>query len=164
MGSTGVSPGDPSTPPHPVCRLLATVALQRKDTRPRIDMARRQANRQLATDQLLDLLRSEAPRFYELAEVVGKWVWVQFPDKQPATITSQLAEFGFHWNNKRQVWQHPCGPVTVEGSPPVIPAPSMAAVTPPTCKPPDSFLAHPLRLDRGEGRVRCRFSIHHFTP
>jgi hypothetical protein len=20
-----------------------------------------------------------------------------------------LAEFGFHWNNARQSWQHPCG-------------------------------------------------------
>lgn len=89
----------------------------RTDTRPRIDLAKRQANRQLGTEQLLALLRTEAPRFYELAEVVGKWVWIQFTEKQPSTITAQLAEFGFHWNNKRQVWQHPCGPVTVEGSP-----------------------------------------------
>jgi hypothetical protein len=82
-----------------------------------IDFAKRQTNRQLGTKDLLTLLRSEAPRFYELAEVVGKWVWIQFPEKQPSTITARLAEFGFHWNNKRQLWQHPCGPVTVEASP-----------------------------------------------
>ena len=34
-----------------------------------------------------------------------------------STTTARLAEFGFHWNNKRQCWQHPCGPVTVEASP-----------------------------------------------
>ena len=79
---------------------------------PRIDFARRQANRELPTEQLLALLRSEAPRFYELAEVVGKWVWIQFTDKQPREVTGKLAEFGFHWNNKRQVWQHPCGALT----------------------------------------------------
>jgi hypothetical protein len=82
-----------------------------------VDFAKRQANRQLGTQDLLALLRTEAPRFYELAEVVGKWVWIQFPDKQPATITARLAEFGFHWNNKRQVWQHPCGPVNADSSP-----------------------------------------------
>ena len=86
------------------------------DTRPRIDMAKRTANRQLATRDLLALLRSEAPSLYEIAQVVGKWVWVQFADRQPPEITSQLAQLGFHWNNKRQVWQHPCGVLT-EGSP-----------------------------------------------
>ena len=83
---------------------------------PRIDFARRQANRELPTDQLLALLRTEAPRFYELAEVVGKWVWIQFPDKQPREVTASLAQFGFHWNNARQTWQHPCGALT-QGSP-----------------------------------------------
>ena len=88
----------------------------RTDTRPRIDMAKRTANRQLATRDLLALLRSEAPSLYEVAQVVGKWVWVQFSEKQPPEVTSVLAQLGFHWNNKRQVWQHPCGVLT-EGSP-----------------------------------------------
>ena len=84
----------------------------RTEARPRIDFAQRQANRQLGTQDLLALLRTEAPRFYELAEVVGHWVWIQFTDKQPPQVTSVLAEFGFHWNNKRQTWQHPCGHLT----------------------------------------------------
>jgi hypothetical protein len=58
---------------------------------------------------VLKLLQKEAPRFWELAEVVGKWVWIRFDDKQPPTITAELSELGFHWNNRRQVWQHPCG-------------------------------------------------------
>jgi hypothetical protein len=44
-----------------------------------------------------------------LAEVVGKWVWIQFDEQPPRHITAALSEFGFHWNRKRQLWQHPCG-------------------------------------------------------
>ena len=66
-------------------------------------------NRSLDTERLLALLRSEVPKFYGLAEVVGKWVWIQFADKQPSEVTRVLAEFGFHWNRARQAWQHPCG-------------------------------------------------------
>ena len=79
------------------------------DKRAKIDMSLRRANRQLETERLLELLRNETPRFFELAEVVGKWVWIQFDGKQPVTVTAVLSELGFHWNNKRQSWQHPCG-------------------------------------------------------
>ncbi len=79
---------------------------------PPINFARRRANRELSTERVIQLLQREAPRFLELAEVVGKWVWIQFTDKQPREVTARLAEFGFHWNNKRQVWQHPCGALT----------------------------------------------------
>jgi hypothetical protein len=74
-----------------------------------IDFRRRAANRSLETGKLLALLESETPRFFELAEVVGKWVWIQFTDKQPVAVTRILAELGFHWNKARQSWQHPCG-------------------------------------------------------
>jgi hypothetical protein len=79
------------------------------DNRTKINTARRHANRALNTEKLLALLRSEAPNFFELAEVVGKWVWIQFDGKQPVTVTAVLSELGFHWNNARQSWQHPCG-------------------------------------------------------
>ena len=80
--------------------------------RSRLDYAARQRHRQLPTKALLELLQAQAPDFFQRAEVIGAWVWIQFPDKQPPTITRRLAEFGFHWNNKRQVWQHPCGKET----------------------------------------------------
>jgi hypothetical protein len=76
---------------------------------PRINFARRRVNRSLDTESLLSVLCNRAPRFFELAEVVGKWVWIQFADKQPVEVTRALAEFGFHWNRARQAWQHPCG-------------------------------------------------------
>jgi hypothetical protein len=76
---------------------------------PKLDLPRRIRNRSLPTERLLELLRKETPRFWEVAEVVGKWVWIQFEDKQPPQITVVLSQLGFHWNNRRQVWQHPCG-------------------------------------------------------
>ena len=74
-----------------------------------IDFKRRHENRALATAAVLALLQKEAPRFFDIAEVVGKWIWIQFADKQPREVTRVLAQLGFHWNNKRQAWQHPCG-------------------------------------------------------
>ena len=82
--------------------------------RPKINMELRRANRKLETEKLLALLRSETPNFFDIAEVVGKWVWIQFSDKQPPTVTRVLAELGFHWNNTRQAWQHPCGTIPDE--------------------------------------------------
>src|SRR5215472_11151575 len=81
---------------------------------PKIDLALRRANRTLNTERLLALLRRETPRFFEIAEVVGKWVWIQFTHKQPSNVTMVLAELGFHWNNTRQTWQHPCGTLVLE--------------------------------------------------
>jgi hypothetical protein len=81
------------------------------DELPKIDFAKRTENRGLPTDSLLNLIRREAPQFWGMAEVVGKWVWIQFEGKQPRQITTVLSQLGFHWNNKRQVWQHPCGTI-----------------------------------------------------
>ena len=76
---------------------------------PQIDFRRRFQNRGLSTPQVIDMLYHETPRFWELCQVVGKWVWIQFQHKQPRNVTAQLSELGFHWNRRRQVWQHPCG-------------------------------------------------------
>ena len=77
-----------------------------------IDHEQRKANRQLPTEQVLDLLQRRLRRAYELAEVVGQWVWVTFRERQPREITAELSQIGFHYNNKRQAWQHPCGHFT----------------------------------------------------
>jgi hypothetical protein len=76
---------------------------------PRISIRERRTNQALPTAEVLTLLQTEAPRFWELAEVVGKWVWIQFSEKQPREVTAALSQFGFHWNRNRQLWQHPCG-------------------------------------------------------
>ena len=89
---------------------------QKPDKRIPIDFDLRRQNRTLSTEKVLNLLQQEAPRFYELAEVVGKWIWIQFTEKQPREITAVLAQLGFHWNNTRQVWQHPCGEALKEAA------------------------------------------------
>jgi hypothetical protein len=72
----------------------------------------RDANRLLSTERVLELLKRWMPRQFEIAEVVGKWVWIQFEGRQPRELTRQLSQLGFHWNKKRQAWQHPCGQFT----------------------------------------------------
>ncbi|HEY5040635.1 MAG TPA: hypothetical protein VIK53_01380 [Verrucomicrobiae bacterium] len=67
------------------------------------------ANRELPTQTVLDMLKRELPSQYELAEIVGKWVWLDFPQATHRAAANTLYRLGFHWNQRRCVWQHPCG-------------------------------------------------------
>ena len=87
----------------------AEAQTERKDNRLPIDSEARKANRTLPTPKVLTLLHQQLPAAYRLAEVVGKWIWVQFKEQPAAEIRQQLAQLGFHWNRERQAWQHPCG-------------------------------------------------------
>lgn len=87
----------------------AAAPAQKPDNRLPIDSEARKANRTLPTPKVLNLLHTQLPVAYRLAEVVGKWVWVQFKEQPAAEIRQQLAQLGFHWNRERQAWQHPCG-------------------------------------------------------
>jgi len=100
------------TDPQSKATATASAPTATREPLPPLDFVKRHANRLLPTEAVVSLLRTNAPDFFALAEVVGKWVWVRFADKQPREITRQLAEFGFHWNSKRQAWQHPCGHFT----------------------------------------------------
>ncbi|MFO1513293.1 MAG: hypothetical protein U1F83_10335 [Verrucomicrobiota bacterium] len=88
---------------------VAPAQPERKDNRLPIDTEARKKNRTLPTPKVLNLLLTSLPDAYRVAEVVGKWVWVQFQEQPAAEIRQQLAQLGFHWNNVRQSWQHPCG-------------------------------------------------------
>lgn len=62
-----------------------------------------------ATLSLLERLKAELPAVWDRAQVVGKWVWLEFnvvPDKE---IRENLKKLGFHWNHIRRCWQHSCG-------------------------------------------------------
>jgi hypothetical protein len=79
------------------------------------------ANRGLTTEKVLNYLRTRLPGQYELAEVVGKWVWLEVsPARQPG-LAKVLWTLGFHWNQRRGVWQHPCGKFDPLGSHPTDP-------------------------------------------
>ena len=91
-------------------------AAAKQDTRLPIDSEARKTNRTLPTSKVLELLQQAAPAAFDLAEVVGKWVWVQFKDTPAAELRQQLSQLGFHWNRDRQAWQHPCGAFSLRGS------------------------------------------------
>ena len=87
----------------------AQAPVAKQDNRLPIDSEARKQNRTLPTPKVLNLLHTQLPAAYRLAEVVGKWVWVTFKEQPAAEVRQQLAQLGFHWNRERQAWQHPCG-------------------------------------------------------
>jgi hypothetical protein len=89
---------------------------QGDSVRPYVNFAERAFNRTLPTDKVLAALKRWTPRAYELAKVVGKWVWIQFPEQPEERLRADLSQLGFHWNNTRKCWQHPCGETLPRGS------------------------------------------------
>jgi DNA repair protein RadC len=69
------------------------------------------ANAASATNtlSLLDRLKTEMPEIWTQAQVVGKWVWLEFNVPPVGKIRENLKKLGFHWNGQRKCWQHPCG-------------------------------------------------------
>src|SRR5258706_223376 len=65
-----------------------------------------------STLALLGRLKTEMPEIWGQAEVVGRWVWLEFNVAPEKDVRSKLKELGFHWNRERQCWQHPCGAPT----------------------------------------------------
>lgn len=61
------------------------------------------------TMTLLDRLKTEMPEIWDQAQVVGKWVWLEFNVPPLQEIRSNLKKLRFHWNGQRKCWQHPCG-------------------------------------------------------
>jgi hypothetical protein len=43
-------------------------------------------------------------------------VWVTFREQPAENVRAGLSQIGFHWNNSRKCWQHPCGQFATEGS------------------------------------------------
>jgi hypothetical protein len=82
-------------------------AVQQSSTR--TERVKYNTNRELPTQTVLDLLKRELPNQYELAEIVGKWIWLEFPKASHRAAANTLHRLGFHWNQRRCVWQHPCG-------------------------------------------------------
>jgi len=58
---------------------------------------------------LLERLKTEMPEIWGQAQVVGKWVWLEFNVPPLQEVRAKLKELGFHWNHERKCWQHPCG-------------------------------------------------------
>jgi hypothetical protein len=85
------------------------------------DFVRHCTNRSLSTETVLNYLRTRLPSQYEVAEVVGKWVWLDVSPARKPALAKVLWALGFHWNQRRGVWQHPCGRFDPLGSHPTDP-------------------------------------------
>jgi len=83
--------------------------------KPFVNFAERDFNRKLPVEKVLEKLRRWMPKQYELAEVVGQWIWITFPEQPAETVRADLSQLGFHWNNTRKCWQHPCGETLPRG-------------------------------------------------
>ena len=58
---------------------------------------------------LIDRMKTELPDVWDRAQVVGKWVWLEFNIPPLPEVRSRLKNLGFHWNGVRKCWQNPCG-------------------------------------------------------
>ena len=67
------------------------------------------ANTASNTLALLETLKTEMPEIWGEAQVVGRWVWLEFNVPPVREIRANLKKLGFHWNGQRKCWQHPCG-------------------------------------------------------
>jgi hypothetical protein len=106
-----------------------------KTSKAQPDFVRHCTNRKLPTEAVLNYLRTRFPRQYAVAEVVGKWVWLDVSPSRKPNLAALLWALGFHWNRRRDVWQHPCGSFDPLDSIPPTPARSIAPISPLTCCP-----------------------------
>ncbi len=93
----------------------AATVTQDAPVKPYVNFAERDFNRKLSVEKVLEKLERWMPAQYELAEVVGKWVWISFPEAPAERVRAELSQLGFHWNNVRKCWQHPCGETLPRG-------------------------------------------------
>ena len=94
----------------------AETVSQNAPVKPYVNFAEREFNRALPVEKVLERLERWMPAQFALAEVVGKWVWITFPEQPPERVRAELSQLGFHWNNVRKCWQHPCGQTLPRGS------------------------------------------------
>ncbi|MGH7979818.1 MAG: hypothetical protein ACREE6_10620 [Limisphaerales bacterium] len=92
-----------------------------KTGKARQEFVRHCANRKLSTGAVLNYVRTKLPQQYGLVEVVGKWVWLDVSPASRPGLANVLWALGFHWNQRRRVWQHPCGKFDPPGSHPTDP-------------------------------------------
>ena len=78
----------------------------------------------------MNYLRTRLPQHYALAEVVGQWVWLEVSPARKSGLAKLLWALGFHWNQRRDVWQHPCGKFDPFGSHPTDPHTTYRAYCP----------------------------------
>jgi hypothetical protein len=113
--NTGTQNRTEQLPPAETEKAPETVT-QNAPVKPYVNFTEREFNRSLPVEKVLEKLCRWMPAQYELAEVVGKWVWITFPEAPAERVRAELSQLGFHWNNTRKCWQHPCGATLPRGT------------------------------------------------
>jgi len=57
---------------------------------------------------LLERIKNEMPGIWGQAQVMGKFVWLEFSISPLQKVRARLKKLGFRWNSGRTCWQHPC--------------------------------------------------------
>src|SRR4030095_15631750 len=70
--------------------------------KPYVNFAERDFNRKLSVEKVLEKLERWMPEQFKLAEVVGKWIWISFPEPPIERVRAELSHLGFHWKNNRK--------------------------------------------------------------
>jgi len=109
LGSRSAQLSSSKTPEAPGAASGGQSGTDKPDNRLPIDAEERKKNRTMPITKVLELLKTSNSGLFNLAEVVGRWVWVTFRETPAPELRQQLAQLGFHWNRERQAWQHPCG-------------------------------------------------------
>ena len=104
-GNTPIVPGSPQQ-----SELYRRITAKDEDER----MPPKESGHHLTPTQI-ETLRRWMPAQYALAEVVGKWIWIKFEEAPTERVRADLSQLGFHWNNTRKCWQHPCGETLPRG-------------------------------------------------
>ena len=52
------------------------------------------------------------------ADLVGRWVWLKFPEKPDKAVRTAIKAAGFKWCKNRGEWAHSCGIPSRRGSRP----------------------------------------------
>ena len=76
------------------------------------DYRLRLMNRALPAERIVEILKNEAPGFWNMVAIVGKWVWLEIPAPYSRREANFLWRLGFHFSPARRCFQHPGGLIT----------------------------------------------------
>ena len=70
-------------------------------------------NRNTPTEQVIGIIHTTLAQPIKVeqgvVELVGSWIWIEFPTKPSPELRQALKDTGFFWNPKREAWCHSGG-------------------------------------------------------
>ena len=69
-------------------------------------------NKTLPAETVVESLREVCPSVLPFTKLVGRWLWIIFPEKPPYDVLEVVKLMGFSFSRRRQAWMNPCGHFT----------------------------------------------------